>query len=816
MNKYDFIKMQIFKKQDEALAYMKQENHKILTKIGDTKFITFETQEDFISKLEETQDENTHFNEVLQADEPQKMFSDVDGEKLGANKIVIYDQWEILMKDVFKRLGMEFDKSNVKIVNSTGDQMSGHWLYDDGKAFENCVEQKEFWTYVKTIIQADYPDLCFIKSSADKLKIKNDTVLDLSSYSKNRAMRTIYQTKVDSDRVLLPIRIKNKKIKELKNVDIEDYLIFAPNATDFYKLEYPEHTVIKNKKQTKSSIEKIILDNVPDVRIKKIKGSMFILENTTACRKCIINGEENKSDNSYVVWKSDGLYFGCHDEGCAGQLKHIWSTKVETPALSWNAIESIANEADTKEKITALKKLIVNKMNEEWTYVKSTNSFLIKEFDSMDDLGNIKPEIMFKNIKGMKGDFSNKKIFVPCDKVKAICPYECWMEHRSRKEVDKIVFYPKSYLENKHLPNVYNLFKGFQIPQDEVNDLVIPDNFEEQGYFKHILHRWCLGNLDVYKKVLDIFAHILQKPWEKLNLCIVLKSKQRTGKGIILEIFKEILGAEYYFQPSGADEVLGNFNSGMSNKLILFMDEMVWGGDKQASGTLKKLITEKKRTIKTKNISNIEVDNLINVFMASNEQWVIPAGQTEARFLVLDVLPELAEMTDKKQKKKIIKDIASIDRKLLAKFLYTRNLSKFNHRETIITDGLRDQQVESMCKLHKWWLEALTNGSINSDTQTIDLNGSHIEKSHMFQSYKTHSGDRHMVNSNFWKNMKGFVGEDYKRMRNEHQKRPYYINLASLETLRDNWRTQYADPAWPFPEEDDYDGETSEGEDLDE
>ena len=217
--------------------------------------------------------------------------------------------------------------------------------------------------------------------------------------------------------------------------------------------------------------------------------------------------------------------------------------------------------------------------------------------------------------------------------------------------------------------NYYNLFTGFEISKDDVKEIQVPDNFEEHPFFAHIFKRWCSGDKQVYNAVLNVFAHILQKPWEKLQISIILKSTMRTGKGIPLQIFKRIIGNQYFFQPSNSNQVLGNFNGQMRNCLVCFMDEMVWGGDKEKAGTIKKLATETVNYINDKFAPIIKVKNIANLFMASNEEWVVPAGATEQRWLVLNVDDELA-ICSKPMKNKIVKEILDIDIKQLAKFFY--------------------------------------------------------------------------------------------------------------------------------------------------
>jgi hypothetical protein len=350
-----------------------------------------------------------------------------------------------------------------------------------------------------------------------------------------------------------------------------------------------------------------------------------------------------------------------------------------------------------------------------------------------------------------------------------------------------MVFYPK--LWKTPLPDLYNTYRGLAIERDTLDEVHLDTSIENEEYFKHIRHRWCDGNLDLYNKVLDFFASILQRPWYKMKMCIVLKSAERTGKGLPIQIFKELMGSNYFFQPSSAEEILGNFNANMGSKLLCFIDEMVWGGDKSKAGCLKKLVTESEFTLKQKYMPDLIMDNSINLIMASNEEWVIPAGTTDTRWLVLEVSDELAQMTDKTAKKTIIDDIINIDRKKLAKFFYERDLSQFNDRETIKTNGLRYQQIQSLSKLNKWWLDCLNSGELHNSVNA---------KTYIEESYQTHSSDRHTTKTKFWIDLKKLTKITVSGG-NANKK----IEFESLDASRDKWRTIYNDPTWSFDTVDD-------------
>lgn len=803
---------QWYKTQDEALKAMEERGDSILVKWGRFQFTSFVDQECFLDFINETPPEQRCFFEVLLEGKPQWMFADLDGEGLTITQEELYKQWSKLMEQIFESVGLKLNSRNVRLLNSTGDKISGHWSYLGDLVFENSEKQKEFWQYVESVIESSYPDLCFLRTRQDgKMELK--TVLDLGVYSKNRPMRTIYSHKVGSDRVLKPCRLRGGKVNYIQQTDPMDYLIYCDDKTEFYQLQgkIPEYQKVRNRFFTREQIEKLILKHVSNVEVGELEGRLFKL-NTVGTRTCLINGEENESDNCYVVWRRDGLYFGCHDSGCEGEMRKICefnlSPEVPPTIKTIDDLRRLGSSCKTWQKQKELIDIIVAWMNKKYCLVKANKTFVLEEFQDLDENDEYTCGIKYKDMKSMFQDFSNKSVITklsdeeckdheprrPPEQVNHLNPFDLWMKHRNRREVDKLIFNPKMFYEkDPKTKDFYNLFDGFKISKESVESEELPEDFEQHAFFTHIRQRWCLGNKKVYNIILNVFAHILQKPWEKLNISVVLRSTERTGKGIPLQIFKEIIGSKYFFQPSKPSQVLGDFNGQMKSVLVCFLDEMVWGGDKEKAGTLKKLVTEKINYINEKFAPVVRVKNLADVFMASNEDWVVPAGATEQRWLVLNVSDELA-ICGKKKKNAIVKDILSVDRRKLAKFLYSRDLTGWSHRETVNTQGLRDQKIQSLGMIRRWWLNCITN-----DDGLNLFDGKKL----MTEIYDRFEIDakpgKHMNETKFWIDMKHIIGKKYNRKRQTiNGVRGYYINMPNLAECRDRWRELYNDPEWPF------------------
>ena len=816
-NDDEYVFPTFFKTQQEAINSAKAKNHNIIIKSTNFKFGSCENNEALIELINESSEAQRTYYEVLQENKPQKMFCEMDAKniygekKLNASDVAV--EFIKLMTAVSNKLEINLDPKKWKLTTSSNDyKISIHAVYP--LIFKNSEEQRKFWDFVLSVAMESFQHLM-----SPVEKIINDTktykfnfIVDMSVYTKNRAMRTIYSHKQkDAARVLKPFKISKKKIKILKNISIADYLIYVPNlkkGEEFFIIDYPHFPAKSNQTFKHSDIENIILGKIPNVSIREFRSPLFILKNEGK-RKCLIGGEINESDNCYVLLRQDGLWFGCHDDDCKTKKKKISSFNL--PNVDTKTIDDLRTDASKittfKNRVNFINQVVMPWLNKRYCLAKTNKTFIIAEYQDIDEDDRECVGVTYKDIKSFGVDLMNKnlntqltteeiethKYNLPTNPNK-IDIANLWLGHKNRREVDKIIFDPKIYFDmksgksTKH-SNYYNLFTGFEISEESVTDIVVPDNFEEHAFFEHLRKRWCSNNLKSYNTILNVFAHILQKPWEKLQLAVILKSTERTGKGVPLQVFKNIMGSKYFFQPSSVKQVLGDFNGQMKNCLICFMDEMVWGGDKEKAGTLKKLVTENTNYVNEKYSPVIKVKNLSNIFMASNEDWVVPAGATEQRWLVENVDDELA-ICDKEKKRKIIKEILSIDLKILAKFLYSRNLSGWSHRETVNTSGLREQKIQSLPSTRKWWYEKLCSESLPFNEW--------IDKQTTYEAAGIN--DRHLTSNRFWRDIQKVIGiKEYKSKRKMvNGERRWYIKLPELEKCRTRWGVLYNDDGWDW------------------
>lgn len=184
---------------------------------------------------------------------------------------------------------------------------------------------------------------------------------------------------------------------------------------------------------------------------------------------------------------------------------------------------------------------------------------------------------------------------------------------------------------------VFNTFTGFR------HQVIIPspeDTSKIDFMLNHIRIVWCKENMDCFNYILNLFAHIVQKPNVKTRTAVVLKSKQGAGKSSVVEFMgKHVLGQRYYNYSKGVMELFDRFNSDMENKLITLVDETKTSEKTkdQIQTDLNAVITRTVMKVEYKGINKIpDSHDYNNFFFASNEDLPLYIDKDDRRFFILD------------------------------------------------------------------------------------------------------------------------------------------------------------------------------------
>uniref|UniRef100_A0A6M3KI06 NrS-1 polymerase-like helicase domain-containing protein n=2 Tax=viral metagenome TaxID=1070528 RepID=A0A6M3KI06_9ZZZZ len=208
-------------------------------------------------------------------------------------------------------------------------------------------------------------------------------------------------------------------------------------------------------------------------------------------------------------------------------------------------------------------------------------------------------------------------------------------------------------------------------------------------------------------------ARICQDPGGKRpKTALVLRGDQGVGKGVFLSNFGKLFG-NHFLQINNQQHLTSRFNHHLKDVIFLFVDEGFWAGDKASEGALKGLVTEDILPIEGKGKDVIMLQNHINLAMASNNEWVVPSGLIERRFMVIDVLNDRQQDHDY---------FGAIDSQLrhggyeaMLYNLLQYDITQVDVSKVVKTSAGFDQKVESMTPVQKFWFERLRSGMLQNE-----------------------------------------------------------------------------------------------------
>jgi hypothetical protein len=277
-----------------------------------------------------------------------------------------------------------------------------------------------------------------------------------------------------------------------------------------------------------------------------------------------------------------------------------------------------------------------------------------------------------------------------------------WLEHPMRRQYETIVFAP-----GREVPEAYNLWQGFAceaLPGDA-----------HKPFLKHLRDNVCQGDDEHFQYLIRWMARAVQNPGEQGHVAVVLRGGRGTGKGSVAQIFGSLWG-RHFLHISSAKHLVGQFNAHLRDCVALFADEAFYAGDKQHESTLKTLVTEDTLIVEGKGLDAEVAPNYVHLIMASNDDWVVPAGADERRYFILDVGDRKKQ--DKAYFRALHQAMNEGGREALLHYLLTMDLSDYEVREIPQTDALRDQKEQSLRPQEEWWLDVLRSGVIPGAVET--------------------------------------------------------------------------------------------------
>jgi len=306
-------------------------------------------------------------------------------------------------------------------------------------------------------------------------------------------------------------------------------------------------------------------------------------------------------------------------------------------------------------------------------------------------------EVEFLRVNDFKLFHQNKKIMIKdANGNEKICAVvDLWLKSEKRRQYPRIEFKPGI----NNAPN-YNLWRGFSVIAKRGDWSLMQDHIEKQI---------CRGHEKSYRYIYAWIARIYQHPGgERPGVALVLRGKQGTGKGIFARYCGMPL-EKHFVQVFSPHQFAGKFNAHLKMCVLLFADEAFMTRNQEGTGILRGMITEPFILCEPKGIDAFRIENHINVIAAGNASYIIPAGEAERRFCVLDVSD--SHLQDSEYFRKLCFQMDNGGVEAMFNDLLNLDISGVNLRDFPRSSALFDQQLRCMSPVQQWWLECLKSGT---------------------------------------------------------------------------------------------------------
>lgn len=287
---------------------------------------------------------------------------------------------------------------------------------------------------------------------------------------------------------------------------------------------------------------------------------------------------------------------------------------------------------------------------------------------------------------------------------------------------------------SKNLDGAYNMWQPW--PYEAVES--------DWGLFKeHIEKVICKNEKHLIEWLFDWMADIIQDPAHPKGCALILAGIEGTGKGMLFSILGKLLGTHYKYV-NDEEHLIGKFNAHLQDALLIFADEVTYGGSRKVAGKLKSIVSESIQFTERKGVDVTRDRSYARLGIASNEDWFIPAGPHSRRWFILEVSSKKAN--DEAYFGNLKAQMKNGGYEGLFYFLKNREI-KSNLRFAPVTEKLIQQRtiLSAQNSVIEWWIScveaeevgnAMVIGEWKAEADNIKWPEGPIKAAEFFRTYE--------------------------------------------------------------------------------
>lgn len=326
----------------------------------------------------------------------------------------------------------------------------------------------------------------------------------------------------------------------------------------------------------------------------------------------------------------------------------------------------------------------------------------------------------------------------------------------------------------------YNLFQGFKCQPES--------NRRAEKYLRLVKDAICRGNQEHFEYLLDWMAQTVQQPHrkDKVGIAVAIKGEPGVGKSTFAACFAELFGRSAY-TVDNIDNITGQFNGVLFEKIVIVGEESVWGGDKKQYSILKRLITDSSVNISFKFKEIFSSKNYLRFIFLTNSEWSAPNEVGDRRMFVL-----CADEVFKKDTQffgELWDDMRNGGFEDLMYILMNRDISNRDfQRDLPITEWALENVERSLSPVgllvDKWLEYGISLGGRDRDSLPPHEWGQEIPKELVYDEYRFFAKDmgKHIVpDSTFGKELKKILPSLSVVRRDEDNRKLSFYGFPSYE-----------------------------------
>jgi hypothetical protein len=334
-------------------------------------------------------------------------------------------------------------------------------------------------------------------------------------------------------------------------------------------------------------------------------------------------------------------------------------------------------------------------------------------------------ELSYQNFQAFRERYANQHILVPSGRDrwenKPFAPI--WLAHPHRRQYEGLDLVPGG---DPILPNGYlNLWKGWGVE---------PRKGSWRLMQRHVAEVLANGNQEFEDFIIRHTAWKLQNPGERPEVVLALLGGKGVGKGV-WGYAQMLIWGPHGLQIFSTEHLIGKHNQHLQNKLSLYLDEALWGGDRQAERVLKGLVTEKSMLIEPKGINAFPWPNRLSIYMSGNEKWIVPASHDERRYAVNKVSERWRQNRD--YFRPLFEEVNDGGAGAMLYDLLNLDLEGWHPRENVPqTKALLDQKMLGLDGLQTWYVSLLSVGELPRPAKN---NPRYVTSATLLENAKNHN-----------------------------------------------------------------------------